>query len=152
MQEANHPDGGANALFVDNAVQTVLPEIVHEVWQVDPNADDLVAYGRPAGDAASLMTVYRRGIIQNPRLDVGDKPSIPANLDPEENDPANFDDHDDIYAIDTGTQNEYDLLTETEFEMAPVGTGYPVTLSKDDANVQPLRWYRHVTGWPQGEL
>jgi prepilin-type N-terminal cleavage/methylation domain-containing protein len=149
--EANHSlDDSANVLFVDNAVRTVMPTMVHQVWQVDPNADQVV--GRPAGDAADLMLVYRQGIIQNPRLDVGENPSIPASADPEENDPANQDDHDDIYAIDTETPNEYDLLSETEFEMAPLGTGYPVSLSKDDANVQPVRWYLHTTGWPQSEF
>ena len=134
--EANHPGNvGPNVLFVDNAVKHVAPIRTDVRWQVDPGMD-----------------VYRIGYIQNPRLDVGDNPSLPAASDALENDPTQFDDHDDIFAMDSTDRvagnDVFSLYDNDHFEMCPLATDIAQPLSKDDASIQPGVKFNHQTGLP----
>jgi prepilin-type N-terminal cleavage/methylation domain-containing protein len=135
----NHPDNSTNVLCVDNAVLTVLPARIHILWQVDvPNAYD----------------VWRKGYIQNPRIDVHDDPALPPESDQCENDPAYYDDLDDIYAIDSDTWEQlFALLSGAEFEQCPVAPTHIKLqmLDREDANVQAERGYVEMTGWPAAE-
>jgi len=134
--EANHPGNvGPNLLFVDNVVRHVAPSMTHLRWRVDPGMD-----------------VYRVGYIQNPRLDVGDNPSLPAASDVLENDPTQFDDHDDVFAIDSTDKqngnNVFSLYSNSEFEICPLDPSIAQPLSKDDASIQPGRNFNHQMGLP----
>lgn len=130
--QANHPNGAVNALFVDNAVQQIMPNEYQLVWQPDSNFD-----------------VMRQGYMQNPRLDVGNDPGVPGWNEDTENDPARADDHDDIFAIDDPTlANTWELYSNDDFEMCPLSPNVRQYLSKEDANVQPTRNYNHHIGWP----
>ncbi len=134
-QEVNHRDGSANVLFQDNAVQNVLPSRTNMVWVVD---SDSVGHG----------DVLRVGFVQNPRLDVHDKPDTQGteagtngmNIDA-------GDDFDDIYAIDSPTLAQlFTLLSDTKFEIYGNAPGLEVR-DPQDANIQPLRHYTHAVGW-----
>jgi prepilin-type N-terminal cleavage/methylation domain-containing protein len=130
---ANHVDDSANVLFVDNAVIEVLPAQQHLAWQVDASRD-----------------VWRRGYMQNPRLDIGDDPMLPAESDVLQNAPGGADDHDDMYAIDSDTQaNTFYLYSDPDFDMCPLSTTRAQSLDREDANLQPERGFLHYTGWPQ---
>jgi prepilin-type N-terminal cleavage/methylation domain-containing protein/prepilin-type processing-associated H-X9-DG protein len=135
----NHGDG-ANVLFVDNAVSFVPLTMPHKVWS-------------PDSVGADFPDLRRKGYIQNPRLDVGYNPTNPGG--PQDNSAGDFD---DVYAIDTETQDFFALLTDDEFEAYPRDPVDPDTVrsqaeaSKEDANVQPVRNLNHQTGWPGSEL
>ncbi|MGD2174910.1 MAG: prepilin-type N-terminal cleavage/methylation domain-containing protein [Candidatus Brocadiaceae bacterium] len=139
--EPNHPDGGANVLFVDNAVKKVRPVMAHQQWTlksaVPPHPD----------------TPWTRvGYMQNPRLDVGDDYSLPPASDIEENDPTGFDDLDDMYAIDSDSvEREFYVYGRPSFEMCPCDPLNYQPLDKEDASIQPLRDSNHVTGWPEDQ-
>ncbi len=129
----NHVDDGANVLFVDNAVMEVLPNQPHLAWQVDATRD-----------------IWRHGYMQNPRLDVGEDPMLPAESDVLENAPGGANDHDDIYAIDSDTQaNTFYLYSDADFDICPLSTTRMQSLDREDASLQPERELLHYTGWPQ---
>ena len=125
----SHPaDSSANILYVDNAVQEVFPQLLDVIWQPD---------------WVNMSTVTRAGYMQNPRVDEGpvNGPNIWLLGG------GGTDDFDDMYAIDDPVNNaRFTLLTNDQFEQAgsEVST---VAISKDDANIQPVRDFNHITGW-----
>ncbi len=142
--DANHDrDHSASVLYADNAVGTIYPTHEEIDWQPDPNFD-----------------AVRSGYMQNPRLDVYADLRIPGiNFQNGPNIPlmvsGGGDDFDDCYAIKSlTTAGLFRLLTDVDFEKAGATMGLAadppanVPLSKEDANVQPVRDYHHWTGWP----
>ncbi|MFO7957004.1 MAG: type II secretion system protein [Candidatus Brocadiia bacterium] len=135
--DPNHDDG-ASVLFADNSVSYVAAILPHERWQPDEE---------------EFPELWRTGYMQNPRLDVGNNPSV--SDDPQDNAAGDID---DFYAIDGDESREFSLLTNDEFEAFPrdpeeidsMQTGSEVR--KQDASVQPCWYMHHQTGWPQGEF
>ena len=137
----NHDrDDSANVMFIDGAVTTVFPLLPEVLWQPDMNFPDSV----------------RAGYMQNPRLDVGADSNLAGIVGSNglHNGPniwlsaqGGNDDFDDIYAIDSDTTaGMFFLLGDDAFEQA--GENPWPRMSKEDANVQPVRDFMHTTGWP----
>lgn len=150
--EPTHPDFSTNVLHVDQSVGEVTPDATQILW-----APDSTNFG---------TSVLRVGYYQNPRLDVHDNPAVEdvggwGSQDVGENGPniltlgdgSNSDDFDDLFAIDDPQNNHtFRLLTNDDYERA--GTRYAsVSIPKDrqDANIQPLRRFRHQAGWSDNE-
>jgi prepilin-type N-terminal cleavage/methylation domain-containing protein len=131
----NHSiDSSANVLFVDNAVRTVEPQYVHATWKPD---------------ATNWPDLIRRGFVQNPRMDVGEKAGdtgvVPTRNGP---DIAGGDDFDDMYLIDDPLlAQRFSMLNNDVFEQYGARTGD--ILAADDAAIAPERNQNHQTGWPQ---
>jgi len=140
--DPNHKDG-ATALFADNSVAYVGVIVPHQRWQPDNRL---------------FPDLYRTGYMQNPRLDVGDNPTV--NGDPQENASGDFD---DFYAIDSPLMDDdgkpdWGLLEDDSFESFPqdpeaLGTTQSHSeLKKEDASVQPCWYMHHQMGWPIAEF
>jgi hypothetical protein len=136
----NHDrDQSATALFVDGAVQQVIPTRPEISWKVDAAVDCI-----------------RAGYMQNPRLDVfgdlsvqvgGLTPSFRNGPNTRLNVAGGTQDFDDIYAIKSDSiPGIYRLISDDQFEQC--GETFLLTLDKQASNIQPSRNYMHITGWP----
>ncbi len=139
---ANHDDG-ANVGYDDKAVVYIQSTLNFKRWI-------------PAQGPSLTSNTYdfvREGVIQNTRIEEDGLPN--------ESGPSSGSlDHDDAYAIeyDSGpdvsaedARNKWRLLTDWEFETGLLRQGdafVPMPKSKIDASVQPMRGFRHGTGWP----
>jgi prepilin-type N-terminal cleavage/methylation domain-containing protein len=141
-QKPNHKDDGGNILYYDQAVQW---EQVQLVGPMNPEADGINwSVPHPAGGS-----LYRRGIVQSSRHDVGRNPHLDCADDVLCNDNG---DHDDIYLIDSETEaNVFYNATDTEVNLAgwvPWGGQPTLPRSKDDEFITPDIRFLHASGWP----
>jgi prepilin-type N-terminal cleavage/methylation domain-containing protein len=137
----NHTDASSNVLHADNAVKEIYPTMQTLLWRVDMTTTNFD------------KVIIREGWMQNPRIDVGDRPGM-AGDEEGTNGPDVWtggagNDFDDIYAIDSTTLSQiFFLLTDDRFEQAGE-SGLP--LAREDANCQPTRRFVHTTGWTDTE-
>jgi hypothetical protein len=136
LVKANHDDG-ANVLYDDKAAVYIKTTLSFKRW-IPQQAPGLTG---------SAYDFVRQGVVQNTRI----QEDVFENA---------ADEHDDAFAIeyDTGpgvapedVRDKWRLLTDWEFETGLIRDGdtfVPVPKSKTDASVQPMRGYRHGTGWP----
>jgi len=139
---ANHDDG-ANVCYDDKAVVYIKSTLNFKRW---------IPVQGP-GLTGSTYDFVRQGVIRNSRIEED------GLLNEDEYSPGGTD-HDDAYAIeyDSGpgvsaedARDRWRMLTDWEFETGVLRQGdtfVPVPQSKTDASVQPMRGFRHGTGWP----
>jgi prepilin-type N-terminal cleavage/methylation domain-containing protein len=160
--EPNH-NGGASVAFVDHSVSWI--DVTYEyMWWV-PNVEFAIAGGgfgnyddNPTYPTFGTNTDYvRQGLIQNERIDE----------DENVNGTDNNDDHDDIYAIEYETENEWRVPSPFQWATGlehPSGdhgdplqftgrtyaslTAEVLTLSKIDAALGAFGDYNNGMGWP----
>jgi hypothetical protein len=147
-QKPNHKDDGGNILYYDQAVQWEQVQLIGPMNPVAPqNIDWYVLH--PAG-----QSLYRRGMVQSGRHDVGRNPHIDAADDVLCNDRGDptLNDHDDIYLIDSETEADvFYNVTDTQVNLAgwvPWGGAPTLPRSKDDEFITPDIRFLHASGWP----
>jgi prepilin-type N-terminal cleavage/methylation domain-containing protein/prepilin-type processing-associated H-X9-DG protein len=152
--EPSHPNDSANTLYVDGAVETMLPTRLDMWWVPDDRTAE-----QP--NAANPMTMVRQGFMQNPRLDVHHPKNIHQgkqgagtngpNIDSRSDGYPDGNDYDDIYAVDSPTHAQmFTLLPDKRFER--YGADTKDVLDEEDSNIQPTRSMYHTTGISDTDL
>jgi prepilin-type N-terminal cleavage/methylation domain-containing protein len=155
--DPNHVEGG-NVLFFDNsiswvAVQQVSPlNATTELWNLsDADPADWPGVVSSPGPGGGAVDLERWGHVQNPKLDVGRDEFKQSADDILANDSGNYDDHDDIFTVDSDTQTNV-FYSYADSEVATAGWtpwgGHPsIRVSKDDAFITPQSGWLRATGW-----
>jgi len=149
--DPNHVEGG-NTLFFDNSiswvgVQQVSPLNANtELWTLEAANPDW-----PGPSPGPGINLERWGHVQNPKLDVGRDEFKQSADDILANDSGNYDDHDDIFLVDSDTSTNvfysFDDSAVASAGWTPWGGKPSVRVSKDDAFITPQAGWLRATGW-----